>query len=452
MSKQKSSIAAIALLADFTIVLVITNFLLDLYHGVGTEYILAFPCIIVFMLYVLGIYRPLLVEHGVIANLASIIFSCSVGSMLVYVFMFGTDIERLKFLGLWLPAICFCLSLWRHFVESNSLFEPRKQLIACNLNQEMSEELITNLRVKKHRYNTYQFVDLEPDELKTKLHEFAGSKFSTVVVYNVDLLSDITLAETLLRLRIEGMEIVTDSEFYGAITGKIWISEQHKTFALEAALREGRSDSISVGISNIRKILNIVFGFFFLAILLVPMLIIAIMVKQTSPGPVFFRQKRLGKNKKEFTLFKFRTMVMDAEKKGPQWATKVDARVTPLGNILRELHLDELPQIINICKGDLHFVGPRPIRKYFAEQLAEQIPNYNLRFLIKPGLTGWAQTLGPYGENIVEQKEKFEFELFYIANRNQISDVMIIGLTVGKVASSVRALARGLWKSKTVKQ
>ena len=288
--------------------------------------------------------------------------------------------------------------------------------------------------------------------MKTKLHEFAGSKFTTVVVYNVDLLSDSALAETLLRLRIEGMEIVTDSEFYGAITGKIWISEQHKTFALEAALREGRSDSISVGISNIRKILNIVFGFFFLAILLVPMLIIAIMVKQTSPGPVFFRQKRLGKNKKEFTLFKFRTMVMDAEKKGPQWATKVDARVTPLGNILRELHLDELPQIINICKGDLHFVGPRPIRKYFAEQLAQQIPNYNLRFLIKPGLTGWAQTLGPYGENIVEQKEKFEFELFYIANRNQISDVMIIGLTVGKVASSVRALARGLWKSKTVKQ
>jgi len=165
-----------------------------------------------------------------------------------------------------------------------------------------------------------------------------------------------------------------------------------------------------------------------LLIVLFPLfLVVAISVKLTSQGPIFYFQERLGFQEKPFKLIKFRTMVEGAEdKNGPQWATKKDVRVTKIGKFLRKTRLDELPQFINILKGELSFVGPRPIRRYFADILEKEVPFYPLRFSIKPGLTGWAQVHYDYGENIEGQIEKFQYDLYYLKHASLFLDLFIM--------------------------
>lgn len=165
----------------------------------------------------------------------------------------------------------------------------------------------------------------------------------------------------------------------------------------------------------------------------VPMLIIAFAIKFDSRGPVFFIQKRLGHYKRPVWLIKFRTMSVDAEKSGPVWAQENDPRVTFVGRILRKIRFDEIPQLFNVLKGDLSFVGPRPIRKYFADLLKQYNSSYDRRFLVKPGLTGWAQIYAPYGTTIEEQLRKLPYDLRYLKGLSVKDYFMIIMLTLKTV-------------------
>ncbi len=168
-----------------------------------------------------------------------------------------------------------------------------------------------------------------------------------------------------------------------------------------------------------------------LSILFLPIfVIIGIFIKFSSTGPIFFKQIRTGKNKKEFILWKFRTMGVDAEKDGPKWATKNDLRVTGIGKFLRKTHLDELPQLINIFKGDLSFIGPRPERPEFIKILEKEIPYYNTRHTIKPGILGWAQLNYKYGASVEETLEKVQYDLYYLKNRSIILDLVIFMKTI----------------------
>lgn len=160
-------------------------------------------------------------------------------------------------------------------------------------------------------------------------------------------------------------------------------------------------------------------------------LIVALAIKVDSKGPVFFSQERLGRHKKPFRLIKFRTMVFNAEQNGPVWAHKNDNRVTGVGRFLRNKKLDEIPQLLNILKGDLSFVGPRPIRKHFADIIQQHDPNYDKRFCAKPGLTGWAQIYAPYGSTVGEQLEKLPYDLKYLNGYN-VKDYFKILLLTGK--------------------
>ncbi|MAT39654.1 MAG: exopolysaccharide biosynthesis polyprenyl glycosylphosphotransferase [Ectothiorhodospiraceae bacterium] len=156
-------------------------------------------------------------------------------------------------------------------------------------------------------------------------------------------------------------------------------------------------------------------------------ILIAVAVKATSKGPVFYTQERTGKDEKVFTMYKFRTMTADAEKKsGPQWAVKNDPRVTPLGKFLRKSHLDELPQAINVLQGDMSLVGPRPERPFFVNQFIEEIPLYRRRLNVRPGITGWAQVKHVYDASIEDVKTKLSFDLFYIENMSIRMDLKII--------------------------
>ena len=164
------------------------------------------------------------------------------------------------------------------------------------------------------------------------------------------------------------------------------------------------------------------------------MLITAVVIKLESQGPIFYRQERVGAANKVFRVSKFRSMRTDAEKDGkPRWAAAQDDRVTRVGNIIRRLRIDELPQLFNVLSGDMSLVGPRPERPFFVEQLTNEIPYYAVRHSIKPGITGWAQVRYQYGSTIEDSQEKLQYDLYYVKNHGLFLDCVVLFETVGVV-------------------
>lgn len=161
--------------------------------------------------------------------------------------------------------------------------------------------------------------------------------------------------------------------------------------------------------------------------------VIAALIKIESPGPVFYRQKRIGKNGKIMEIIKFRSMIKDAEKNGAQWADKTDRRTTRAGKIIRKTRIDELPQLWNVLRGEMSFIGPRPERPEFVEELQKQIPHYAMRHLVKPGLSGWAQIRFPYGASVEDSMEKLQYDLYYIKNRSIVLDMAIALKTIATI-------------------
>jgi len=182
---------------------------------------------------------------------------------------------------------------------------------------------------------------------------------------------------------------------------------------------------------KVKRIFDVCFAAFILIVTLFLWFLIAIAIKLEDRGPVFYKQKRVGKDKGVFCLIKFRSMVPNAEKNGPLWAEKNDPRITKVGKILRRTHLDELPQMINVLKGDISLVGPRPERPEFVEKLEKEIPYYHLRHIVKPGFTGWAQIKFRYARSVIDSLEKFEYDLYYIKNRSLLLDIYILLKTFG---------------------
>ena len=160
------------------------------------------------------------------------------------------------------------------------------------------------------------------------------------------------------------------------------------------------------------------------------MLLTALLIRLDSPGTVLYRQERVGLGGKPFTLLKFRSMRADAELRGPAWAQAKDPRVTRVGQFIRKTRVDELPQLLNVLRGEMSFVGPRPERPHFVEQLAAVIPHYHQRSLVKPGVTGWAQVNYPYGASIEDARMKLSYDLYYVRNRSLLLDVLILIATV----------------------
>jgi exopolysaccharide biosynthesis polyprenyl glycosylphosphotransferase len=164
-------------------------------------------------------------------------------------------------------------------------------------------------------------------------------------------------------------------------------------------------------------------------------LVISLLIKIDSRGPIFYKQERVGERGKIFKLLKFRSMVENAENNGPVWAQQEDKRITRVGRAIRKWRLDEIPQMFNVLKGDVSFVGPRPERAYFVEKLREEIPFYNQRFFVKPGITGLAQVKYQYGASKEDALEKLKYDLYYIKNLSVLFDLLIIFETIKVVLS-----------------
>jgi exopolysaccharide biosynthesis polyprenyl glycosylphosphotransferase len=181
---------------------------------------------------------------------------------------------------------------------------------------------------------------------------------------------------------------------------------------------------------SLKRLIDIGFSFCVLVIGFPFWLLVGLCIKLSSPGPMLYRQKRVGKDGQEFIIYKFRSMHGDAEKYGPQWAGKKDPRVTTFGWFLRKSHLDEIPQFINVFQGDMSLVGPRPERPFFVEKLSKDIPLYQRRLKVRPGITGWAQVKHKYDESVEDVKVKLQYDLFYIENMSIRMDLKIILNTI----------------------
>jgi exopolysaccharide biosynthesis polyprenyl glycosylphosphotransferase len=164
-------------------------------------------------------------------------------------------------------------------------------------------------------------------------------------------------------------------------------------------------------------------------------LVISLLIKIDSRGPVFYKQERVGEGGKTFKLLKFRSMVEGAEANGPVWAGKNDDRITRIGRWIRKWRLDEIPQMVNVLKGDMSFVGPRPERAYFVEKLRQEIPFYDQRSYVKPGITGLAQVKYQYGASKEDALEKLRYDLYYIKNLSSLFDLLIVFETIKVVLS-----------------
>ena len=188
-----------------------------------------------------------------------------------------------------------------------------------------------------------------------------------------------------------------------------------------------------------RRAADIVLALVVLVLAFPAMALSALLVRVDSPGPVLYRQERVGLHGRPFTLLKFRSMRTDAEHGVPVWAAERDPRVTRVGAVLRRFRLDETPQLFNVLRGDMAMVGPRPERPHFVEQLAQAIPSYAERHRVKPGLTGWAQVNYPYGASVEDARVKLMYDLYYLENRCPALDARILLATVRVVVSQAGA-------------
>jgi sugar transferase (PEP-CTERM system associated) len=226
----------------------------------------------------------------------------------------------------------------------------------------------------------------------------------------------------ILECRFRGIQVEEWPSFFEKLTDKIIINSLRPGWLIfsdgpvKTLLTETIRRALDVGLSLLGLILSAPV-----------MAAAALSIKMASPGPVLFRQARVGKDGKVFMLYKFRSMSVNAEQlTGPVWASEDDPRITRVGRLLRKIRLDETPQMFNVLRGDMSFIGPRPERPVFVNQLKEQIPFYVLRFAVKPGITGWAQVKYPYGSTVQDALEKLQYDLYYIKNMSILLDLLIL--------------------------
>jgi sugar transferase (PEP-CTERM system associated) len=231
--------------------------------------------------------------------------------------------------------------------------------------------------------------------------------------------------QELLTLRFQGIAVEEDGTLRERLYGKIQLDGlRPSNFLYSEGFRIRASQQFT------RQMASIGAAAFGLLLFLPFLPFVALAVKLSSRGPVFFRQKRVGMGGRIFEVVKFRTMFTDAEADGAKWATKNDPRVTKVGMFLRKTRIDEIPQLWNVLRGDMGFVGPRPERPEFVNWLTEELPFYYLRTLIRPGLTGWAQVRYSYGATLAETKEKLEYDLYYIKHMSLGLDLLIMFETI----------------------
>ena len=378
-----------------------------------------------------------IVELGI--RLVQSIGITSIALSLIYFFWPSAVIG--KWIFLWsIVFLLLFLVLWRilyAFIIQKRLFTEKTIILGDG---ELAKDIYEEIgRKKESGYDIKCIVALEQKQTSQarfkdthvtwgfeNLFELAKSSHVSNIIVALDQRRGIMPYRELLSCKMGGMSIIDGESFYERTAGKILIEKINPSWLIF-------SDGFVK--SPLSRLIKRFVGFVLSAIMLIVLspllLVIAVAICFDSAGGVVFSQERVGENGKVFTLFKFRSMKADAEKySGPVWAAENDPRITKVGRIIRKLRLDELPQLWNVLRGDMSFVGPRPERSFFVEKLRKSIPYYDERFCVKPGVTGWAQVKYPYGATEQDTLEKLKFDLYYIKNMSLVLDLVVIFHTV----------------------
>ena len=337
----------------------------------------------------------------------------------------------------------FCpiqLVLWRMLFNYIFKFVPVTKRVLYLYDQTTEESLRKNVSIingiEKETYHKVVSTNLndELSDIGEQLNPDVLTKIDTWIINtrNYNHFSK-QLELKMVNSILNGKEIITYTSFYENTYEALPIQSHNDSIYEILQLKNKKIRYIqTIANFNFNLILTIIAGLFLLVVIPFVFLLNIFF----NRGPLFYTQLRVGKHGKEYKIYKFRSMVIDAEKTGVKMATKNDARVTKFGKILRKFRIDELPQIISVIKGDMSFIGPRPERKVFVDKLNDVTPFYNVRHLVKPGITGWAQVKYKYGENLEDSIRKLEYDLYYIKNKSVVLDFRIILKTATTVIFS----------------
>lgn len=336
-------------------------------------------------------------------------------------------------------VICASLLVWRslyYLVLENKLFARQVILVGTGetaelIVKEIKENLESGVVIVALVGTTAPAFDHAGIPVVASLTELDNDPRSAAIDRIVVALDDrrgtMPITE-LLRSKLRGCIIEDVVTFYEAVTGKILVEKLNPAWLIfSEGFDYGRMTSL------IKRVLDLALACIGLGLSLPITLLTALLIKLESPGPVFYLQERVGERGRVFPIIKFRSMRQDAEKDGAVWAVKNDSRVTQVGGFIRKVRIDEIPQMWNVIRGQMSFVGPRPERPVFVEQLVGKLPYYSLRHAAKPGITGWAQVCYPYGASEEDALRKLEYDLYYIKHQSIFLDLLIIFRTAKTV-------------------
>jgi len=327
------------------------------------------------------------------------------------------------------PAV-FLLRL--AFIRVTNLIQLKSRILVLGTGKQAAEIEAFEGHNHETRFIIEGFVELEGNppavtservlREKNELAQFAEDRMVDEVILALEERRGHSPLQDLVNLRLRGIPVADYQNFIERARGCIDIDSLHPSWFFQSGgFRSSPPHRLA------KRTLDISVSGFLLLFTLPLLAMTAIAVRMESPGPVFYHQKRIGRGGHPFVLHKFRSMRNDAETANtPQWATQDDPRITRLGAIIRKTRIDEIPQIFNVLKGDMSFVGPRPERPEFVNLLAREIPFYHERHAVRPGITGWAQLNYPYGASMEDAKNKLEYDLFYIKYFSIVFDLAIV--------------------------
>lgn len=384
--------------------------------------------LVFFPLYVYGCY-----DYRHIINRYYILAYCSLGAMSAFlIYITAGYLLNIEKSGLFGRGILIGASvLFLLFLVVNRLIVRRRILnIFKNViwyfsaDEKVEQFIADDLKKIAVPYKNLKFI--QPNSLATEL-DTIEKKNSVLVLALHSTEVDEVLMNKLVDLRVRGHLILGLIEFYEQSWKKVpvyFLSHNWFIYSKGFQLLGGRNNQF------IKRLIDIFLSTILLILTWPIMLITSLAIKLTSKGDVLYSQIRTGKDNVNFKIYKFRSMAQDAEKDGAQWAAKSDPRITTVGKIIRLTRIDELPQLINVFRGEMSFIGPRPERPEFNKDLEKVIPFYSMRHTVPPGLTGLAQVLYPYGASVEDSKEKLQFDLFYIKNYSLLLDFFILLKTI----------------------
>jgi len=291
-------------------------------------------------------------------------------------------------------------------------------------------------------YRPVGFVDDDPDKMgkmagsapvlgtTEQLIEIAAREEVDMAIFAITHDRSQALVDRVIRGRLNGLTIPDMPTIYEELTGSIPVEHLRHDWLLFA---NGFSLLSKQYVQRIKRLIDFASSALLIIVSAPVLLLTAIAIKFESRGPVFFRQERAGKDGRIFLVFKFRSMIEGAENNGAAWATENDPRITKVGRAIRFLRIDELPQVLNVFRGEMSLVGPRPERPEFVKELEARIPFYGIRHSVRPGITGWAQVKYGYGASVEDALKKLEYDLFYLKNMSVLLDIKILLKTIGVV-------------------